>query len=124
MTKSEFYKKWYTREGQERDLNQQGYPNLSFMGEIITTEDQWTAFLENELELEDFARLDEEACGIMGVTYAKPYTLSRDYPNEGDQLDGIYKALIAVQASGIDLGTDATAYLDSVTAVKTEFPKN
>jgi hypothetical protein len=122
MTKSEFYKIWYTRN--ETDLNSQGYPDI-VMGEgKITTEEQWTAFLENELELEDFARLDEEACGIMGVTYDKPYTLSREYPNEGDQLDGIYKALMAVQASGIDLGTDATAYLDSVTAVKTEFPKN
>lgn len=124
MNKSEFYKIWYTREGQERDLNPEGYPNLSFMGENITTEDQWTAFLEDELELEDFARLDEDACEIMGVTYSKPYTLSREYPFQGDQLDGIYKALIAVQASGIDLGTDATAYLDSVTSVKTEFPKN
>jgi hypothetical protein len=122
MTKSEFYKIWYTRN--EIDLNSHGYPDI-VMGEgKITTEEQWTAFLENELELEDFARLDEEACGIMGVTYDKPHTLSREYPNEGDQLDGIYKALMAVQASGIDLGTDATAYLDSVTTVKTEFPKN
>jgi hypothetical protein len=122
MTKSEFYKIWYTRN--ETDLNTQGYPDIIFLGENITTEDQWTAFLKDELELEDFARLDEEACGIMGVTYDKPYTLSRMYPTDGDQLDGIYKALMAVQASGIDLGTDATAYLDSVTAVKTEFPKN
>lgn len=123
MNKSEFYKKYYTRlENQE--LNEAGYPNLIFLGDPITTEEQWNKFLETEIELDEFVKLSPDAAKILGVEFVPPYTQSRIYPEIGEQLDGIYKALLAVKESGIDLGTEASEYLDSITTVKTEFPKN
>lgn len=124
MTKSEFYKIWYTRRPEQK-LNKSGYPSdLFFKGELITTEKQWEEFLEAEIDLDEFVRLSEEACEILGVEYVKPYKLSRVYPNIGDQLDGIYKSLLAIKNSGVDLGPEGDDYLDSITQVKEQFPKN
>lgn len=123
MEKSDFYKLWYTRlPGQK--LNKSGYPELLFKGESITTEDQWQEFLESEIDLEEFVKLSEEACEILGVEYVKPYTQSRIYPDIGEQLDGIYKSLLEIKNSGVGIGTEGEAYLDSITRVKEEFPKN
>jgi hypothetical protein len=123
MTKSEFYKIWYS-EVSKLGLNESGYPNLIFLEEPITTEKQWKKFLETEIDLKEFARISEEACKILGVEYVKPYKSSRVYPNIGDQLDGIYKSLLAIKNSGVDLGIEGNEYLDSITQVKEEFPKN
>ena len=122
MNKSEFYKKWYT-EGRDPavSLNSDGYPPCGFLGEEITTEAQWTAFLANELDLDVFKRLDEKACELMGETYAKPYTMSRQYAELTDQLDQLYHDI-----DDGKLGADAKTgswYL-AVKAVKDEFPKN
>ena len=122
MDKSEFYKKWYTRqEGVE--LNEYGYPPLKVGDFDITTEEQWVHFLELEMDPADFAKLDSDAASILGIPFVAPHVLVREYPNPGDQLDGIYKALLAIKESGIDLGADGTAYLNSITAVKTAVPK-
>lgn len=123
-TKSEFYKIWYVR-FDHQSLNAEGYPShLSWGDGHITTKAQWDGFVDNEPEIEDFVRWEEDAAKLQEVPFVRPYDRAREYPMEGDQLDGIYKALLAVKASGIDLGSDADAYLDSITAVKTEFPKN
>lgn len=123
-TKSEFYKIWYVR-FDHQSLNAEGYPShLSWGDGYITTKAQWDGFVDNEPEIEDFVRWDEDAANLQEVPFVRPYDRAREYPNEGDQLDGIYKALLAVKASGINLGSAADAYLDSITAVKTEFPKN
>jgi hypothetical protein len=46
-----------------------------------------------------------------------------EYPDTKDQLDGIYKALKEISASGVSLGSDADAYIASIDKVKTDFPK-
>ena len=124
-TKSEFYKLWLTR-NEWQIINAQGYPDHlnDLKGDPITTEEQWDKFLETQPEIEEFVRLDEDAANFQEVPFAKPYDSVRQYPRAGDQLDAIYKALLSVRSSGIDLGSDADAYLDSITAVKTEVPKN
>jgi len=124
MTKSEFYKIWYSTRLDGQALNDSGYPNVIFKGESITTEERWQEFLETEIELDEFVRLSKEACEILEVEYVKLYKESRIYPQITDQLDGIYKSLLAIKNSGVDIGTDGDAYLDSITAVKEEFPKN
>lgn len=123
MTKSEFYKIWYTRLP-DQELTEYGYPNLTFKGNQITTEEQWQEFLVDEIDIDEFVRLSEEACEILGVEYVKPHELARVYPDIGDQLDGIYKSLLAIKNSGINLGLEANAYLDSITNIKEQFPKN
>ena len=120
MNKSDFYKQWYSTE-KGQDLNSDGYPPCGFLGEDITTEEQWTAFLVNELELDDFKRLDERACEILGGTWEVPYEWSRVYPDIGDQLDKLYHDI-----DGGKLGADAKTgdwYL-AVKKVKDDFPKN
>ena len=124
MTKSEFYKKWYSTRFEHQTLQENGYPNVDFKGDIITTEDQWTEFLETELEPAELAKLSEEAANMLGVEYVEPYWKTRIYPEVGDQLDGIYKSLKAIKDSGVDLGTDGSAYIDEITTIKTENPKN
>ena len=123
MTKSEFYKIWYTRLP-DQELTEYGYPNLTFKGNQITTEEQWQEFLVDEIDIDEFVHLSEEACEILGVEYVKPHELARVYPDIGDQLDGIYKSLLAIKNSGINLGLEANAYLDSITNIKEQFPKN
>lgn len=124
MTKSEFYKQWYSTRFETQTLQENGYPNVEFKGDIITTEDQWTEFLETELEPAELAKLSEEAADMLGVEYVEPYWKTRIYPEVGDQLDGIYKSLKAIKDSGVDLGTDGSAYIDEITTIKTENPKN
>lgn len=123
MTKSEFYKIWYTRKPGE-ELNEHGYPPVIFLKKPITTEKQWNEFLKTEVELEDFVKMSSEACEILGIEYVIPHTISRVYPEIGNQLDGIYKSLLAIKNSGVDLGPEGDAYLDSITQVKEQFPKN
>lgn len=124
MTKSEFYKIWYSTRLDNQKLNEEGYPNLTFKGDSITTEEQWQEFLENEIDLPEFQRLSKEACEILEVEYVKPYLQSRIYPDMGDQLDAIYKSILTIKNSGVDIGDAGNAYLDSITAIKEEFPKN
>jgi hypothetical protein len=124
MTKSEFYKIWYSTRLSGQELNEEGYPNISFKSDLITTEEKWQEFLETEIDLDEFVKLSEEACEILGVEYVKPYKDARIYPQITEQLDGIYKSLLAIKNSGVGIGTEGTAYLDSITAVKEEFPKN
>jgi hypothetical protein len=124
MTKSEFYKIWYTRRP-EQELSEKGYPSdLTFMGDPITTEKQWQKFLESEIDLEEFVKFSEEACEILGVEYVRPYKADRIYPNIGDQLDGIYKSLLAIKNSGVDIGPEGDEYLDSITQVKEQHLNN
>jgi hypothetical protein len=120
MNKSEFYKKWYTEE-KNLTLNSSGYPPILFKGEDITTEELWTEFLLAEIDLDEFQRLSERACEILGTTYAKPYKESRNYPGIGDQLDALYHDI-----DDGKLGADAKTggWFAAVKAVKDEFPKN
>ena len=64
MNKSEFYLKWYS-EHVNKELNAQGYPQQIFKGEEITTAEQWTEFLETELELDVIKRINPEAYEIL-----------------------------------------------------------
>lgn len=122
MDKSEFYKKWYTRhEGVE--LNEHGFPPFKVGDFDITTEEQWNDFLRLEMEPVELAKLDKDAADILGIIFVAPHVLVRKYPDPGEQLDGIYKALLAIKESGIDVGTAGIEYLDSITAVKTSVPK-
>ena len=124
MTKSEFYKKWYSERLENQTLQENGYPNVEFKGDLITTDDQWQEFIESELEPSEFAKINQEAADMLGVEYVTPYWQSRVYPEIGEQLDGIYKALKTLKDSGVDVGTDGESYLASITSVKEEFPKN
>ena len=122
MEKSEFYKLWYTRQD-GAVLNEYGFPPVLWLAQPVITEEQWTDFLELEPEVEDFVKLSEEAAEVAGVPFVAPHVIVRKYPEPTDQLDGIYKALLAIKESGIDIGTAGTEYLDSITAVKTSVPK-
>lgn len=124
MTKSEFYKIWYSTRLDDQVLQENGYPNVMFEGVLVTTEEQWEKFLENEIELSEFIKLSEEACEILGVDFVETYTKSRIYPDIGEQLDGIYKSLKAIKDSGVDIGTDGDEYLNTITSIKEQFPKN
>jgi hypothetical protein len=121
MNKSDFYKTWYVRHGQP--LNEYGYPPVLWQALPITDETEWQAFLQMEPDPEDFVLYNEEAANHAGVPYTKPHKYARTYPALAEQLDGIYKALMAVKASGMDLGAEGNAYLDSITAIKTAHPK-
>jgi hypothetical protein len=122
MDKSEFYKKWYTRqEGVE--LNEYGFPPLKVGDFNITTEEQWDKFLQLEMEPAEYAKLDSDAADLLGVPFVASHVLVRQYPPESDQLDGIYKALLAIKEAGINIGAAGTEYLNSITAVKTAVPK-
>jgi len=124
MTKSEFYKIWYSTRIDGQALQENGYPNVVFKGEQITTEEQWEEFLENEIDPSEFKRLSAEAAEILGEEYVQPYTQTRIYPDLSEQLDGVYKSLKAIKDSGVDLGTEGDEYLASITAVKEASPKN
>lgn len=124
MTKSEFYKKWYSTRLEGQALQENGYPNVVFKGEQITTEEQWQEFLENEIDPSEFKRLSAEAAEILGEEYVQPYTQTRIYPDLAEQLDGVYKSLKAIKDSGVDLGAEGDAYIASITAVKEASPKN
>ena len=124
MTKSEFYKKWYSTRLDNQSLQENGYPNVSFKGDLISTEEQWQEFLEAEIELDEFKKLSAEAAEMLGEEYVQPYTKARIYPDLTEQLDGVYKSLKAIKDSGVDLGTEGDEYLASITAVKEASPKN
>lgn len=124
MTKSEFYKIWYSTRLDGQTLQANGYPNVSWKGDHITDEEQWQEFLQNEIELDEFVKLSKEACEILGAVYVEPYWKTRSYPDIGNQLDGIYKSLKAIKQSGVDIGADGENYLASITKVKEDSPKN
>lgn len=124
MTKSEFYKIWYSTRLPGQCLQEDGYPNVVFKGKYIITEDQWLEFLETEIEVDEFARLSPDAAAMLGREYVVPYTQSRVYPDANEQLDGIFKSLLALKTAGISLGAEGDAYIASVKAVKDKFPKN
>jgi len=122
MNKSEFYLKWYS-EHVNKELNAQGYPQQIFKGEDITTEAQWTEFLETELELDLIKRINPEAFEILepSGTYVKPHESAREYPPFGEQLDTLYKDVDAGK-----FGTDAKTsdWYTAVKKVKDDTPKN
>ena len=122
MNKSEFYKQWLTRLPGV-DLNEYGYPPVLWKGFPITTEQEWQDFLLLENEVEDFHKISKDAAEFSGKTYVAPHSVVRVYPDHTDQLDGIYKALLALKNAGQDLGPAGNAYIDSISAVKTQFPK-
>lgn len=47
----------------------------------------------------------------------------QQYPKLDPQLDGIFHALKAIRAQGIDLGEAGNAYVDGIQTVKDENPK-
>lgn len=124
MTKSEFYKIWYSTRLPGQELREDGYPNVLFKGKYIISEEQWLEFLETEIEVDEFARLSPDAAAMLGREYVVPYTQSRVYPDANEQLDGIFKSLLALKTAGISLGAEGDAYIASVKAVKDQFPKN
>ena len=124
MTKSEFYKTWYSTRFEAQSLQENGYPNVIFKGEYISTEEVWEEFLVTEIDPDEFKRLSAEAAEILGEEYVQPYTETRMYPGLDEQLDGVYKSLKAIADSGVSLGTEGDAYIASITAVKEANPKN
>lgn len=45
------------------------------------------------------------------------------YPSIGDQLDAVWKGMIALRDAGIELPADTLGWLDEVAAVKDQYPK-
>ena len=130
MNKSDFYKKYFTRDSEPgEEFNEFGYPTtVETASGPITTEDQWQEFLETQIDLPQFFKMSPDACEVAGIEYTELYyeqriDLEEGYPNVQEQLDGIYKCLLKIKESGIDLGTDGQDYLDSITKVKNKFPK-
>lgn len=120
MDKSDFYKQLYSaREG--HSLNSQGYPDVEYRCEEITTEEQWTAFLAEQPEVADFCKISEEAATVAGETFEANYTVTRNYAELGEQLDQLYHDI-----DDGKLGEDAKtgAWYLAVKKVKTDNPKN
>jgi len=118
--KSAFYKAYHTR-AEDKELNKFGYPaHLEISGEAITTEAQWQAYLETEIELSDRFNNDPDACEMCGLEYVSDNIDLRQsaYPAVEDQLDGIYKAFKKLKESGIDIGESGEEYLESIDKVK------
>ena len=140
MTKSEFYKIWYTNRGFE--LSSNGFPRISFAKNadpdnndpnyipssdeptFVETAEDWEKFLTTEPEVEVLCRNDKDACDIIGKDFTPPYEKARIYPEISDQLDNIYKTLKTLKDSGIDLGEVGNAYVDEITNIKETHPKN
>jgi hypothetical protein len=109
----------------DHDSNDPEYvPGEQEKSPVVETEADWILFLETEVEVADLCRDSVEACDIAGVTYEKPYDQARSYPEAGNQLDNIYKALKVLKDSGTDLGTEGSSYVDSITLIKETYPKN
>ena len=123
MEKSAFYKKLLSERGEPaRGLNEQGYPDgVEWRGTEITTEEQWTGYLSEQMEVDDFCKVSEEAATCNGVTFEENYVRARVYPDMGDQLDKLYHDI-----DDGKLGEDAKTgdwYL-AVKQVKVDHPKN
>tara|TARA_E500000331_G_scaffold66080_1_gene60796 strand:+ start:1372 stop:1734 length:363 start_codon:yes stop_codon:yes gene_type:complete len=120
MNKSEFYLKWYSEEC-GRELNEHGYPPCGFKGKEIETADEWTDYLTTEIDLDDFCKLSERACEILGQTWQVPYVQARNYPDMGDQLDQLFWDI-----DGGKLGADAKtgAWYTAIKKIKDDNPKN
>ena len=131
MNKSDFYKKWYS-EKKGYALNSAGYPagdiangaGLEWLGAEITTAELWTAFVDNEPDLDMFKRFDKDAYVMDGgveADYKRPHEFERVYPDIPEQLDTLYKDIDAGK-----LGTDAKTgdWYTAVKAVKDGTPKN
>lgn len=123
MEKSAFYKKFLSESGEPaRGLNEQGYPDgVEWHGVEITTEEQWTGYLSEQMEVDDFCKISEEAATCNGVTFEENYVRARVYPDMGDQLDKLYHDI-----DDGKLGEDAKTgdwYL-AVKQVKDDHPKN
>lgn len=123
MDKSAFYKKFWSEQGDPAiGLNEQGYPNgLEYRCEEVTTEEQWTLLLSEQMEVEDFCKICEEAATCAGVTFEENYTVARQYPDIGDQLDKLYHDI-----DDGKLGEDAKTgtWYAAVKQVKDDHPKN
>ena len=89
------------------------------------TKVEFTAWVNTQPAIDDPIHNSHKGNIIKGTEWIKAHTVSRSgaYPDVDDQLDGIYKALKAISASGISLGADADAYIASVDKVKVDFPK-
>lgn len=125
MDKSTFYKAWLTRHP-GHELNEYGYPPTLWLAQPITTEEQWQAFLVMQPDVEVITALDGTAAQLAGVSFVRPYTIARsaDYPILNDQLDAIYKALMAIKtATGVDYGQAADAIFNQIAEVKAKYPK-
>jgi hypothetical protein len=89
------------------------------------TKAEFTAWVNTQPAIDDPVHNSHKGNIVKGTEWVKEYTVSRvgEYPDVKDQLDGIYKALKAISASGISFGADADAYIASVDKVKVDFPK-
>ncbi len=47
-----------------------------------------------------------------------------EYPDIGDQLDALWKALEILKTQGTNIGVDADTILTSITNIKAKYPKN
>ena len=121
MNKSEFYLKWYS-EHVNKELNAQGYPQQIYKGEEITTADQWTEFLADELELDDLKRINEEALKILepSTDWVRPHEWAREYPELGEQLDTLYKD---VDAGKFGADAKTSTWFTDIKKVKDDTPK-
>ena len=141
MNKSEFYRIWYTNRGVELSTN--GFPRVMFAKNadpdnndpkfvvskdptFVETAEDWEKFLITEPEVAVLCRHDKDACALVGTVYEPPYEQSRSahYPDITEQLDSVYKSLKAIKDSGIDLGEIGNAYVNEITAIKENYPKN
>lgn len=121
MNKSDFYKQLLSAR-ENRGLNAQGYPDgVEFHCEEITTEEQWTAYLAEQMEVADFCKISEEAANVAGVPFEVHYTISRNYADIGEQLDQLYHDIDDGKLG--DTAKSGSWYL-AVKKVKDDNPKN
>ena len=79
------------------------------------TEDEWNSWVKNAPHVD--------------IHSDSPYDFDYQgrrkefYPNVNAQLGAIWKALDAIEQSGVDIGTSASAMLAKIKAIKVKYPK-
>lgn len=82
------------------------------------TDDEWRSWVEKAPHIDTHGD-NADALDLQYMANRKTY-----YPEVNAQLGAIWKALDAIQASGVDLGTSATAMLANIKAIKEKYPKS
>lgn len=82
------------------------------------TDEEWRMWVEKAPHI-DVHGANADALDTNYMSSRKLY-----YPETNAQLGAIWKALDAIQASGVDLGTSATAMLTNIKAIKEKYPKS
>ena len=89
------------------------------------TETDFKEYVKTMPTLEEIAKEKEDRLEESKRFFVPEYAKERanQYPKIGDQIDALIKAVAKIKTSGVDIGSDATALLETITNIKTSIPK-